>query len=45
MEELVYFITQGSAEIDALFMTRLVVVMMGMELFTVACGLVGKMKR
>ena len=45
MEELVMYLTQGSGAIDAFLIVRLVVVMMGMELFTTACGLLGNMKR
>ena len=44
MEELVMFFTQGSAEIDAFLIVRLVLVMMFMEFFTVVCGLLGGMK-
>ena len=45
MEELVMMLTQGSPEIDAFFIARLVAMMMGLELITVLCGLLGKMRK
>lgn len=45
MEELVLWLTQGSAVIDAFFVARLVLVMMGLELLTCICGMLAKAKR
>lgn len=45
MEDLVMWLTQGSPAIDAFFIAKLVLVMMGLELFTCICGLLGKAKR
>ena len=45
MEELVLWLTQGSPVIDALFIARLVLVMMGLELITCMCGMLAKLRR
>lgn len=45
MEELVLWLTQGSPVIDAFFIARLVLVMMGLELLTCICGLLANAKR
>ena len=45
MEDLVLWLTQGSSAVDAMFIARLVLVMMGLELFTCICGLLAKAKR
>lgn len=45
MEEMVYWLTQGSPVIDAFFIARLVLVVMGLELLTCVCGLLAKAKR
>lgn len=45
MEEMVYWLTQGSPGIDAFFVAKIVLVMMGLELLTCICGLLGKAKR
>lgn len=45
MEELVYFLTQGSPTIDALFIARLVLVMMGLELLTCICGMLAQIRK
>lgn len=45
MEDLVMWLTQGSRVIDSMFVARLVLVMMGLELLTCICGLLCKAKR
>ena len=45
MEELVNLIMGNSVTLDAYVVVRLVVVMMGLEMFAVACGFLGGMKR
>lgn len=45
MDELVYLILQGSDTLDAPSIVRLIVVLMGLELFSVACGFLGAMKK
>ena len=45
MEELVLWLTQGSPAIDALFIAKLVLVMMGLELFTCICGMFAKIRK
>ena len=45
MDELVLWLTQGSPVIDALFIARLVLVMMGLELITCMCGMLAKLRR
>lgn len=45
MEDFVMWLTQGSPVVDAMFIARLVLVMMGLELLTCICGLLGKAKR
>lgn len=45
MEDLLMWLTQGSSVIDAMFVSRLVLVMMGLELLTCICGLLCKAKR
>ena len=45
MEELVFWLTQGSPAIDALFIARLVLVMMGLELITCMCGMLAKLRK
>lgn len=44
MDEIVNLIMGYSTELDAEVIIRLVVVMMGLELFTAACGLISGMK-
>lgn len=45
MEDLVMWLTQGNPVIDAFFVARLVLVMMGLELITCMCGLLANAKR
>ena len=45
MDAVVDFILQGSTTLDAPAIVRLVVMCMGLELFAVACGLLGGMKK
>ena len=45
MDEIVNLILQGSNTLDAPVIVRLVVMLMGLELFTVACGFLGGMKK
>lgn len=45
MEDLVMWLTQGSPVVDALFIARLVLVMMGLELLTCICGLLSNARR
>lgn len=45
MDEIVNLILQGSNTLDAPAIVRLVVMLMGLELFTVACGFLGGMKK
>lgn len=45
MEELVFWLTQGSPVVDALFIARLVLVMMGLELITCMCGMLAKLRK
>ena len=45
MEQIVNLILQGSETLDAPAVVRLVVVLMGLELFSVACGFLGGMKK
>lgn len=44
MEELVNLIVGSSTTLDVYVVVRLIVLMMAMELFSVACGLIGGMK-
>lgn len=44
MEELVYLIMGSSTTLDAYVIVRLVVLNMCLELFAVACALLGNMK-
>jgi len=39
------WLTQGSPVIDAIFIAKLVFVMMGLELFTCICGMLAKVRR
>lgn len=45
MEDLVLWLTQGNSAIDALFLAKIILVMMGLELLTCVCGLLAKAKR
>ena len=45
MDALVNLIVGTSETLDVYVIVRLVVVMMGLELFAVACGLLGGMKK
>ncbi len=45
MDEVVNLILQGSDTLDAPAIVRLVIVLMGLELFSVACGFLGGMKK
>lgn len=45
MEQLVDLILNGSTTLDAPAMVRLVIVCMGLELFSVACAFLGGMKK
>ena len=45
MEEMVLWLTQGNPAIDALFIARLVLVMMGLELITCMCGMLAKLRK
>ena len=45
MDAVVNLILQGSTTLDAPAVVRLIVVCMGLELFSVACGLLGGMKK
>lgn len=45
MDSLVQWLTQGSSVIDAFFIAKLVLVMMGLELFTCCCGLLARMRK
>lgn len=45
MEELVNLIMGSSTTLDAFVIVRLVVLMMALEMFAVACGFLGSMKR
>lgn len=45
MEDLVLWLTQGSPVIDAFFIARLVLVMMGLELITCMCGMLAKLRK
>lgn len=45
MEDMVLWLTQGSPVIDALFIAKLVLVMMGLELFTCVCGMLAKIRK
>lgn len=44
MDEIVNMIMGYSTELDAEVIIRLIVMMMGLELFTAACGLIAQMK-
>jgi hypothetical protein len=45
MEQIVDLILQGSDTLDAAAIVRLIVMVMGLELFAVACGFLGSMKK
>lgn len=45
MNELIMWLTQGSGVIDAMFIARLVLVMMGLELITCMCGMLAKLRK
>lgn len=45
MDAIVNLILDGSTSLDAPSIVRLVVMLMGLELFSVACGFLGSMKR
>ena len=45
MDAIVNLILQGGNTLDAESIVRLVVMLMGLELFSVACGFLGGMKR
>lgn len=45
MDAIVDLILQGSETLDAPSIVRLVVMLMGLELFAVACGFLGGMKK
>lgn len=45
MEQIVNLILQGSETLDAPSVVRLIVMLMGLELFSVACGFLGSMKK
>lgn len=45
MDAIVDLILQGSTTLDAPVVIRLIVMCMGLELFAVACGLLGGMKK
>lgn len=45
MDNLVNLIVGTSTTIDVYVIVRLVVVLMGLELFAVVCGMLGSMKR
>ena len=44
MDEIVNLIVGSSTTLDVYVVVRLIVLMMAMELFSVACGLIGGMK-
>lgn len=44
MDEIVNLIVGSSTTLDVYVVVRLIVLMMSMELFSVACGLIGGMK-
>lgn len=44
MEEITNLIMGGSVTLDAFVIVRIVVVMMGLEMFAVIAGLIGKLK-
>lgn len=45
MDQIVNLILQGSETLDAPSVVRLIVMLMGLELFSVACGFLGSMKK
>lgn len=45
MDALVDLILNGSAELDAPAIVRLIIVVMALELFSVACGFLGGMRK
>lgn len=45
MDALVDLILNGSTELDAPTIVRLIVVVMALELFSVACGFLGGMRK
>lgn len=45
MESMVYWLTSGSPVIDAMFIAKLVLVMMGLELLTCMCGMLAKLRK
>lgn len=45
MDAIVDLILQGSTTLDAPAVVRLIVMCMGLELFAVACGFLGGMKK
>lgn len=45
MDAIVELILQGSTTLDAPSIVRLIVMLMGLELFSVACGFLGSMKK
>ena len=45
MDAVVDLILNGSAELDAPSIVRLIVVVMALELFSVACGFLGGMRK
>lgn len=45
MDEIVNLILCGSETLDAPSIVRLVVLLMGLELFSVACGFLGSLKK